>query len=389
MENVLSYISMMMKEKIVQWVKRRTRLPAAGLDISDRSIKYARFAAPSRRLFAGATSAGHAALVDYGEEEIPEGVVVRGVVEREDALAEALAKIAGRAGSAFRASGMVVSLPEEKSFLKLIQLPRVAEDAMAGAVRWGIEGQIPLAPEDMIYDFEEIRISGAPSDHRDAVVTAFPREIVVPYVRAIKAAGLAPVVLELESQAIIRAVARDPRAPEPMVVLDIGRTRTSVIIVAGGAILFTATIAVGGQVLETAIAEGLGVSEQEAVRIKKETGLSKTSHEGKLYAALLPPLVIIADELIRTIAYYRDHAAHAHGSADTVVSILLSGGDASLYGLDTYLAGTAHIPVARADPFAGLRRVQGAREVSSMPYREALAFTAAIGLALRGMRDDE
>ncbi len=377
-----------MKEKIVQWVERRIRMPTAGLDISDRSIKYARFAVLPRRIFGGSNKRPRIVLAECGEEEIPEGAVARGVVEREDTLASVLAAVAARAGKAFRASGMVVSLPEEKSFLKLLQLPAVAEDAMAGAVRWAIEGQIPLAPEDMIYDFEQVRSFAGQSDHRDAVVTAFPKAIVLPYARAIKAAGLTPVALELESQAIIRAVVRDVTASGAKIVLDMGHIRTSFIIVAGGAILFTATVGIGGRVLEQDIAQGLGVSEEEAMRIKKDIGLSKTSHEGKLFAALVPSLAAIADELRRTVAYYRDHVTHAHGAGDAIKQILLSGGDAGLYGLDTYLAAATRIPVALADPFAALRE-SGGSAIAPLPRHQALAFTAAIGLALRGIRSGE
>ena len=381
------HMGMVMKEKIVQWVQRRVRLPVAGLDISDRSIKYARFVAYPRRIIGAPRGGLGVVLAEYGEEEIPEGVVVRGVVEREDALGVVLAKVADRAGREFCASGIVASLPEEKSFLKLIQTPRVAEDAMAGAVRWGMEGQVPLSPDDMIYDFEEIHSRGGAEDHRDAVVTAFPKEIVMSYVRAIKAAGLMPVALELESQAIIRAVARDLAEHEAIIVLDMGRTRTSFIIVAGGAILFTTTIGVGGQILEKSIMQGLGVDEVEAMRIKKEIGLSKTSHDGKLFVALLPSLAVIADELRRTIAYYLDHAAHAHEAGNAITRIVLSGGDASLYGLDTYLAVETRIPVALADPFAAWHESAGGG-TPPLPYHEALAFTAAMGLALRGIRSD-
>ncbi len=379
---------MSVKEKIVQWAARRIRLPMAGLDISDRSIKYARVAVMPRRMSGGSGQFSRLVLVDCGSEEIPEGVVVHGVVEYPDALATTLVKVASRAGHVFCSSGMVVSLPEEKSFLKLLQTPAVAEDAMAGAVRWAMEGQIPLALDDMIYDFEEIHPRGAEVNHRDVVITAFPKEIVLPYVRAIKAAGLTPVALELESQAIIRAVVPDRTAPEAQIVLDMGRTRTSFIIVAGGAIIFTATIGIGGQVLEKDIAQGLGVNEAEAMRIKKETGLSKTSHDGKLYAALLPSLSIIADELRRTVAYYRDHVTHAHDASEGITQILLSGGDANLYGLDTYLAVATRIPVMLADPFAAWQE-SGKSAIPPLPQHEALAYAAAMGLALRGIRQDE
>lgn len=378
---------MSLKQKLAQWVQRRVRLPVAGLDISDRSVKYARFAVLPRRVFGGTPHLPRVALVDYGEEEIPEGVVVRGVVEREDALVSALVTVATHAGHPFRSSGMVVSLPEEKSFLKMLQTPRVADSAMPGAVRWAMEGQIPVVPDEVIYDYKEIHPPSADIDHRDVVVTAFPKGIVVPYIRAIRAAGLTPVALELESQAIIRAVVRDMTAPDAQIILDMGRTRTSFIIVASGAIVFTSTIGIGGQVLEKDIAIGLGVSKEEAMRIKKEIGLSKTSHEGKLYTALMPSLIAITDELNRTIAYYNNHVTHAHGASDSIQRIILSGGDAGLYGLDTYLAVATRVSVILADPFTVLYE-RGEGGIPAMPHHQALAYAAAMGLALRGIRQD-
>lgn len=354
-------------------------MPLAGLDISDRSVKYARFAAT------GSGRRVQTRLADFGEEEIPEGTIAHGVIADENALAAVLGKAADRAGRAFRSSGMVVSLPEEKSFLELLQLPGVPDDALAGAVRWGIEGQIPLAPEDMVYDYEEIGSLADHPDHRDAVITAFPKGVVAAYVRVIKAAGLTPVVLELESQAIARATVSGTGVAGAVIVLDMGRTRTSFIIVSGGAIIFTATVGVGGEIFERVIAEGLGVGADEAIRIKKEIGLSKTSHDGRLYAALLAPLAALSGELRRAIDYYRDHATHLHGASNAVDKIVLSGGDASLQGLDTYLASSTQIPVSVADPFMA---VQGDPIYALPPLSRslALAFTAPIGLALRGIR---
>jgi Tfp pilus assembly PilM family ATPase len=158
------------------------------------------------------------------------------------------------------------------------------------------------------------------------------------------------------------------------------------VLVGGGAILFTTTIGVGGQAMELAIAQGLGVDAAEAARIKKETGLSRADYEGRLASVLMPLLAPVAAELVRTVAYYRDHGrqiASGGGGGDMVENIVLSGGDAGLYGLDTYLASETQIPVVRADPFAAIRECMDGT-VPLMPYHQALAFTAAIGLALRG-----
>lgn len=374
------------REKMVRWIERRIRLPVAGLDISDRSVKYAQF----RTLRSAARGARHtraATLACFGEEEIPEGVIVSGVVEKGDVFTAVLRKIGEKAGRAFRASGMVVSLPEEKSFLRVFQLPKVIQGEIAGAIRWKIEEEIPLPSEDVIYDYEAVQPIRDNLDHRDVLVTAFPKSLVASYVRAVKDAGLTPVALELESQAIVRATAPDLHAAEANVVIDMGRTRASFILFVGGAIIFTTTVPVGGHMFDIDIARALGIDEQEAARIKEESGLAKDAYDGKVYAALAPSVETLARELRRVIGYHRDHAMHIHGGSPSVQKIFLSGGEANLLGLDTYLASAMRIPVVPADPFVALRDTLSG-PVPPLPHAAALAFTAAVGLALRGARGE-
>lgn len=362
-----------MKERIIQWADRFIRLPVVGLDISDRSVKYAKLASGRR-----------AAFEFFGEAEVPEGVITEGVVERESELAEVLRGILARVGGGFRTIGAVASLPEEKSFVRLLQISKVKPEEIEGAVRWQIEGQIPLPPEDAVYDYELISPSGGGVDHFDAVITAFPRRIVESYVRALKSAGFQPAALELESQAIARAVLRDAAAPEPRVVVDMGRNRTSFSICAAGSVVFTATVPVGGRILEAGIAEALKTDPEEAIRMKKEVGLAKDAYEGKVFLALLPSLETLANELGRAIAYYEDHMPHIHSGKRGIAGVLLSGGDANLRGLDTYLAAKIRVPVEIADPFSSIMP-RLAYAVPPLPKSKALAYSAALGLSLRGI----
>lgn len=370
-----------MKERLVQWIERFIRLPSAGLDVSERSVKYAQFV-PSRR-----RERGELALACIGEEEIPEGVIVNGSVEKAEALAAVLKRVGAKAGHAFRASGMVVSLPEERSFLRIFQTPKVSAREMAGAIRWKIEEEIPLPSEDVVYDFEPIRPVMGDIDHHDAVVTAFPKSIVAGYVRALKDAGLLPMALELESQAIARALAFGLKPSDAAVMVDMGRDRTSVILFAGGGVVFTTTVPAGGRTFDVGIAQALGVSEKEAMELKKKHGLAKEAYDGKIYAAITPAASMITEALIRVIAYYQDRIAHVHGGSRTVNGVLLSGGGANMPGLDTYLASAIRIPVALANPFGGLVGMTG-EAVPSLPRPDALVFTAAIGLALRGIAEN-
>lgn len=365
----------MIKERVVQWADRFIRLPVAGLDISDRSVKYVKFS----RVRAGE-------LEVYGEKEIAEGIIVEGRIAREQDFVAVLRDVRALLGRRWRSMGIAASLPEEKSFLRLMQLPNVKKEEAAGALRWQIEGQIPLPAEDLAYDYEVIDpFAPLPlplSDHLDVVVTAFPKGVIESYVRVLKEAGFQPVALELESQAIARAVLGSARSPDAVVVVDMGRNRTSIAVCAAGSALFTATVPVGGRAMDEAISKGIAVGADDAARIKKEYGLAKDAYEGKIFAALTPLIDTLAAELGRTISYYEDHISHIHGGRPGIQRVLLSGGDANLLGLDTYLASRIRVPVYVADLFRECGKTSR-YPVPEIPKNESLAFAAAIGLARR------
>lgn len=360
-----------MKTAIFNWLDSFITLPVTGLDISDRTIKYLSFRrGKNRRL----------SVEYFGEAQIPEGIVVKGEIKNEEGLAEAL-QILQRSGSRkLRSAFFAAALPEEKSFLRLIQIPAIKQEDVANAVRWEIENQVPLPPEEIIYDYEVIESADASPRHFDVQITAFPRGLVESYVAAFKKAGMQLAALELESQSIVRALwTRD--ASGARIILDVGRTRSSIVVFSGSAILFTSTLEIGGLLFEEHIAKRLGVPPQEAERIKKTDGLNKKARGGHVYQALLPAVGSLAGELSRAIGYYQGHAAHAHGAQKDISEILISGGDGTLTGLGPYLSRTLNIPVAAADPFWAIKDL-GAYGIPPMTRTQAMAYTAAIGLAL-------
>ncbi len=349
------------------------RIPVLGLDISDLSIKYLKFGG-GRML----------TLDDFGEVTVAEGIISNGEIRDEEALVTTLNSWLLKDGRRFRGSFVAVSLPEEKSFLRLIQLPKIKREELGNAIRWEIEANIPMPADELSYDYEVIEPLEGGADHFDVVLTAFPKAIVESYVRVLKKSGLEPLALELESQAIIRAAIADLKERTAKLVVDMGRTRTSFIIISGGAIIFTTTIELGGRLLEEHIVRGLGVDWGKAVVLKKEVGFNKKELEGRVFTALVPPVAAFGDELRRSIEYYHNHTKHIHGASESIEEILLVGGDANLNGLDTYLSSMLKVPVRLANPFASIRH-RLAYAIPPIAKNKALAFTTALGLAMRGL----
>src|SRR3989344_7102977 len=111
--------------------------------------------------------------------------------------------------------------------LRLIQLPKIKREEVSGAVRWEIEANVPLAPEELAYDYEIVEPPENTLDHIDVVITAFPKTVVESYLRVLKEAGLRVSALELESQALVRSTIAESQQKETVVLADIGRGRTS------------------------------------------------------------------------------------------------------------------------------------------------------------------
>lgn len=358
-----------LKSAILRRINASIRILATGFDVSDSSIKYLKFHPDTR------------AIEAFGAFTVPEGVIEHGEIKKEDDLIILLRSWLSKEGKQFQNSFVVVSLPEEKSFSRLIQIPKIREGEIANAVRWEIEANVPLSPDELSFDFE--KVEGEYAEHIDVVISAFPKGIVESYIRVLDAVGLKPLAIELESQAIARSLLPMLREDQAKIIIDIGYNRTGIIILAGKTILYTTTIDFGGRQLEKTISQNLNMSQNEAITLKKEKGLEKQAYGGKLFGAFVVPLAVLAEETRRAMEYYRNHSVHSHDVREVVSEVLLVGGDANLLGLETYLSVSLKIPVRKADP---LEPVYRAYKVPPLIMRrQAYAYATAVGLALRGI----
>lgn len=357
-----------------RWVDTITHPPAFGLDISDRTAKFMKLAKNRSDGFD---------IAYFGEIGIPEGIVASGEIKKPMELGKLLSGLWGAARHPVRDRFVVASLPEEKSFVRVIQLPKVKLQEVDSVIKWEIEGNIPLALSELYFDYEVLDPLANHLDHYDVLVTAFPKSLVDSYVAILKHEGFVLVALELESQAISRAVIEDQRGKDPVIIVDIGATHTGFVIFGGGSMVFTISIEIGGKDFDEAIMKNLGVSEEEARDLKKNIGLDRRYKNEVLFEALVPPLSVITDEIKKQFLFYRDHAEHRHGLDPEIRRVILSGGDANLVGLEKHLSLALKKEVVIARPFVKI--LGDTRAVlPSMNKNDILRYTTTVGLALRG-----
>lgn len=350
---------------------------AFGLDISDLSLKIIKLRRKKKTL----------SLVSFGEISLQPGVIESGEVKDGKALAEAInlacSKIKGeRLGTKY----VIASLPEEKSFIQAIKMPLMGEEELKKAVYFEAENYIPLPIKEVYLDSQ---IISSTKEHTNVLIAALPKKIVDPYVVALKNGGLIPLALEVESLAVSRALVEKKTDSPPLLLIDLGATRTSFIIFSGHSVRFTSSIPVSSQKLTEAIARYLKMDIDEAEKLKIKHGLEYQDKEGKeVFNAIVPGLADLIKQIKKHLDYYQTHATDEHTSPNNkkMTKIFLCGGGANLKGLADFISSEFKIPVELANPWVNILP-RPLKKVPEISFKKSLSYTTALGLSLRGVQE--
>jgi type IV pilus assembly protein PilM len=354
---------------------------AFGLDVSDLSLKIIKL--KKRGKFFD--------LVSFGEEKIKPGIIKGGEIKSEIALVkiikEAITKVKGKK---LRTKYVVASLPEEKAFLQVIQMPRMSEEDLKSAVIYEAENYIPLPIDQVYLDSQIVPPVHNHLDHSDVLIAALPKKTVDSYFSCFKKANLKPISLEIESLAIARDLIKNEVTTSPVLLIDLGATRSGFIVFSGHSLRFTSSIPVSSQSFTEIISKALRTDLVEAERLKIEYGLQPKVKKGKeIFEALIPALTDLIEQIKRYLVYYQTHAAHEHLPPDgkgEVKKVFLCGGGANLKGLPKFLSSQLKIPVEIGNPWINIL-ADPSKGPAELPLESALGHATALGLALRGVRN--
>lgn len=358
---------------------------AFGLDISDLSLKIVNL--KKKR--------GGFELVSIGETKIQEGIVRNGEIKNKNALVKSLKQaLTAVKGRKIDTKYVVASLPEEKSFLQVIQMPKILKEDLKSAIIFEVENYIPLPVEEVYLDFQIIEpvVKAEPAErpsHYDILISALPKKTVDPYVECLKAAGLKPLALEIESSSVTRALVKNETSLSPLLLLDLGAVRTSFIIFVGRSLRFNFSIPVSSLKFTESIARSMKISLKEAERLKIKYGFEDQSTEkGKeVFNALVPLFVDLTEQIKKYLNYYQSHSANGHSplNGQAVEKVLLCGGGANLKGLIPLFSEELKLPVEIANPWINLL-AENKKEKNKIIPEESLKYVTAIGLALRSVQ---
>lgn len=341
-------------------------IPAFGLDLSGSSLKIMQL----KKTHAGTE------VKSFHDTVLPKGMMASDAVSDQKTfnflLKEALSKPQyGKIDTSY----VVASLPESKSFVRVIQIPKMSEAEAESAVPFEAENFIPMPIDQVYLDWQKI---GETDDKMNVLIIASPKEFVDKYLEVLEKSGLKVVAFEVESQSCRRALVPN-NSSETCLLVDISDTRTGLIMVEDGDLQFTSTIPVAGNSFTESLARILGVSSVKAEEVKRKVGLSNTTEYPNIKTALLPIITSLSAEIKNILKFHSEH------STKVVNRVQLVGGSAKLKNLSEFLApqlaesGVSQIELG--NPWQNLPQVKN----SALSPLDSLGFVTAIGLASRGI----
>lgn len=346
----------------------RKHPPMLGLDVSSTSVKLVELSQ---------NKAGEYVVERFAAEPFERGWITDGNIEKFDEVVDAVRRVISRSGTKTR--NVVIGMPTSAVITKRIMLPAgLREDEMDVQVEAEANQYIPFSLDEVRLDYCVVGPSATSVGDVEVLIAASRKDKVQDRQGVAEAAGLKPVVLDVESHAARMAMARliatlPNEGKDALVALfEIGAEATSLKVLRDDELLYERDQAFGGAQLTQLIARQYGLSFEEAEQKK----LSGELPEDYSTAVLEPYIDSLSQEIGRALQYFFTSTPH-----HKVHYVMLAGGTATLLGLKERVTDLTGFTCSVVNPFENMVVGGGVRE--GRLQREAAAYLTACGLAMR------
>ncbi len=346
----------------------RQPAPLLGLDVSTSGVKLVEL---------GHDKAGNLVLERCAIEPLERGWITDGNIENFDEVTAAIKRLVKKSGTKTR--NVAMALPPSAVITKKIILPGgMTDDELEQQVETEANQYIPFPLDEVSLDFCVIGPSATSVGDVEVLIAASRREKVQDVQGLAEAAGLIPVVVDVESYAsrlaTSRLIANLPGEGKGQIValFEVGSVTTSMQVMRDDEVLYDRDQAFGGAQLTQQIVRQYGFSAEEAEAKKRSSELPEDYET----TVLKPFMETMVQELGRALQFFFTSTPH-----NRVDYILLAGGSAALPGLTAAVTQHTSFPCSLLNPFDGMEIGDGVR-LKKMT-REAPSYLTSCGLALR------
>ena len=339
-----------------------------GLDISSSSVKLVEL---------GKNKAGNLVLERCAIVPLERGWITDGNIEKFDEVADAVRQLVKKSGT--KTKNVAMALPPSAVITKKIILPGgMSDQELELQVETEANQYIPFPLDEVSLDFCIVGPSAASAGDVEVLIAASRREKVQDVQGLAEAAGLKPVIVDVESYAsrlaTSRLIANLPNKGIGSIValFELGAVTTSMQVIRNDEVLYDRDQAFGGAQLTQLIVRQYGFSLEEA-ESKKRSGELPDDYESSVLRPFVDSMV---QEIARALQFFFTSTPH-----NKVDYVMLAGGSAALPGLTEAVTRQTTFTCTLVDPFQGMELGDSVR-LKKMT-REAPSYLTSCGLALR------
>ena len=356
--------------------------PILGIDIGPSAVKLVELSRSGPRF----------RIESFAIEPLGDGMVEDRNPADTEGVAEAVKRACRRSGTRMRRAA--VAVPTSSVITRTVPMPAdFKESDVETNIAIEAAQYIPYPIEEVYLDFQAKGLSPTSSDMQDVMLVATRKENVDTREAVLKDAGLTPAVVDVEAyalentfQLLMETLPKTgggegalslTKARESLTALvDIGATFTSLYIMQQDRVIFTREQRFGCDQLTVRVAEAYGLSREQAEQAKRSGAV------GEDYPAttLEPFKQMLAEQIGHGLQFFFSSDQYASGRYN-VDTVILSGGGATIMGLDRVVADVLGITTVVANPFKNMG--VATRVNSNVLLRDAPLLLIACGLALR------
>ncbi len=367
---MLTSFKKLVETDIIAMLTPRRQL--VGLDIGSSAIKVAQVK----------ESKGRYVLQKFGVKPLEPEVIVDGTVMDEGRVVSAIQELFDEAN--VKNKHVAISISGHAVIVKKISLPPMPDDELEGQVKLAAEQYIPFDINEVNIDFHVLPsdASGEGQGDMAVILVAAKKDKINELTELVKAAGLIPMVMDVDAFAIenMHAINYPMAQEETTALVNLGASVMNVNIIRAGSSLFTRDIALGGNRYTEAIQREVGLSFEEAEESKKKERATD-SGAASLNSVMDSVNAEVASEIARTVDYFKTSTADSE-----LNRVLVCGGVARAKGLIQQLGDRMQLPVELADPFAEID-IAGCGVDPDLLAELAPSAAVGVGLALRAVGD--
>lgn len=343
---------------------------AFGLDIGDLSLKLVQLSVAKRQ-----KDKITYRIKDSRRIALPAGYIVNGEIQQPEMVRKKLLQLLDKVGynKKITSPWVVTDLPEPKTFLTSIEFDMPANQITKEDVEFQCQKHLPFDLNNAYLDWQITPQTDGQKTTR-VLIGAVEKVSADSYTYLLESANLQPIALEVEALAIARVLINQDESGSGAI-LDLGATRSAIIIYDKGGVRFSTSLNFSGEIINTALVQNLKIDYHKIEDLKVKNGLNYIK-EFPNYLKIIDELTTdLVDQIKKAFDYYQDH----YPNPQIVGKVILCGGMAEMENLCDTLGRRLDISCEFANPYQNIIT----NKLTAEYKKTALTMISAIGLAMR------